>query len=259
MAAFLLTALPLLAWLAVDTLALSSIGSSVYQAVFTVPAMLSGAVASLNLSPPWLPSLSEQPGVSQSMTDAGPGLAASLPQISDEQLDTLAQEVSDRLAHVTPPTSDLDDDKQNEARLDRLEQQLQAQRTTVEHLLQLLGDQEVCCKDVAALLTDLDARIIAKVLKVLNDSSPAAPRSVPLRSFLEEVEQRQDHFATILKGGLEELRHGLQAELALAMQSASEAQQMAREAKEVQAGRHVQTEGTRFPAGRHEAGRRPAV
>ncbi|XP_077527203.1 uncharacterized protein LOC144138679 isoform X1 [Haemaphysalis longicornis] len=244
-AAFLLTALPLLAWvlweewegeawapLAAVTPTLSSIGSSVYQAVFKVPGMLGGAVASLNLSLPWLARRNDQPAVSQSMTDAGPGLAASLSQLSDEQLDTLAQKVSDRLALVTPPSSDRDHDKQNEARMNRLALELQAHRTTVDRLVQRLGDREDCCKDVAALLAGLDTRIVAKVLEVLNDSSPAAPRSVLLRSFLEAVERREGHSATVLKAGLEELRHSLQAELALAMQSASQAQQMAREAKE---------------------------
>ncbi|XP_077552410.1 uncharacterized protein LOC144166794 isoform X2 [Haemaphysalis longicornis] len=244
-AAFLLTALPLLAWvlweewegeawapLAAVTPTLSSIGSSVYQVVFKVPGMLGGAVASLNLSLPWLASRSDQPAVTQSMTDAGLGLAASLSQLSDEQLDTLARKVSDRLALVAPPSSDRDHDKQNEARMNRLALELQAHRTTVDRLVQRLGDREDCCKDVAALLTGLDTRIVAKVLEVLNDSSQAAPRSVLLRSFLEEVEQREGHSATVLKAGLEELRHGLQAELALAMQLASQAQQTAREAKE---------------------------
>lgn len=244
-ALFLLTALPLLAWLfwqeegegeawsplAAGASALSSVGSSLAEAVFKVSGMLGGAVASLNLSLPWLASRSDQPAVVQPMTDAGPGLAASLSQLSDEQLNTLAQKVSDRLALVTPPASDRDYDKQSEARMNRLTLELQAHKTTVERLVQRLGDQEHCCKDVAALLAGLDTAIIAKVLEVLNDSSSVSPRSVLLQSFLEEVEQREGKLATSLKGGLEELRHGFHAELALAMQSASQAQQTAREAK----------------------------
>lgn len=253
MALLLLTVLPLLAWvlwkewegeagtpLTMVSPAVSSVGSSLYETVSKVPGMLGGAVASLNLSLPWLTSRSgDQPAAVQSAADVGPGLAASLSQLSDEQLDALAQKMSDRLALTIPipPARDHHCDEQSEARMNRLEQELQAHRTTVEQLVQRLGDQEDCCKNAAALLAGLDTTIIAKVLEVLNDSSSAAPRSVLLRTFLEEVDRREGNLAASLKDGFgarfEELRRGFQAELALATQSASQAQQTAREAKKV--------------------------
>ncbi|XP_077491123.1 uncharacterized protein LOC144101785 isoform X2 [Amblyomma americanum] len=244
-ALFFLIMVPLLLWLlheeqGVANVCIQSAGSHVYEVVSEAAKSLGMATAYLSAPLSWLswpfsgsPSTAPPPPVAPVVLQANHvtvGKQVPEPQLlSEQRLEDLVQKVLKRLS-LQAPSDDRAAGKTKED-LERLRQELEAHKTTVEQLLLRVGDLKDCCRDTATLLAGLDSKIVARVLEVMNDSSSEmAPRSVLHRWLTEEMDRREAIFGASVDVRLGEHRDSVQAAVNTASQQVAQVQRVAMEA-----------------------------
>lgn len=261
-ALFFLIMVPLLLWLlyeeqGVSSTTLQSAGSHVYEVVSGAAKPLGTAAAYLSSPLSWLswpsagsPSTAPPPLVAPVLPTDHIAVSKQVPELellSEERLEDVVTKVFKRLALQIPHPSDDEAIRKTREDLERLRQELESHKTTVEQLLLRVDNLKDCCQDTAALLASLDSKVVAKVLEVMNDSSSStAPRSVLHRWLTEEMDRREAIFGASVDARLGEHRDSVRAAVNTASQQVAQVQRAAMEAH--RKAEEAVTEARRAPA-----------
>lgn len=245
-ALFVLIMVPLLLWLlyeeqGMSSASIQSASSHVYEVVSGAAKPLGTAAAYLSAPLSWLswpsagsPSTALPPLVAPVLPTDNAAISKQVPElelISEERLENMVAKVLKRLELQTPHPSDDEAVGKTKEDLERLRQELESHKTTMEQLLLRVDNLKDCCQDTTALLAGLDSKVIAKILEVMNDSSATAPRGMLHRWLTEEMDRREAIFGTSVDARLSEHRNSVQAAVSIASQQVAQVQRAALEAQ----------------------------